>query len=142
MYGTVASVAEAFDPQQWDPTRHEPDTATVTSWLERWSDVLDGEIGHIVETPVDSVASPKLTAILERITCLRAQADVAEHRHGQAGTEKATAWRNEAHRLVQGIRSGGKADGSSLGGRTPDDPGAVDYDFGSGANVFSRDQKF
>ncbi len=146
MYGTVADVQAAFDANQWDPSSDVPNTATVTAWLTEQSAVLDGEIEHVVTVPVASATSPNLYAVVERIVVLRVQAEVFDGVYPpgaeQAAARRSTVMRSEANRLADGIKRGGTADGVSKGGRTPDAPGAVDYDFGDGDNVFWRDQQF
>jgi hypothetical protein len=146
MYGTVADVQAGFEASQWDPATDAPDTATVTAWLTDQSTVLDGEIGHVVDVPVGSGASPNLYAVVEKIVVARVQADVYDQLYPPdstpAAARRSSIWRAEANRLCDGIKRGATADGVSLGGRTPEAPGAPVYDFGDGANVFSRDQKF
>lgn len=141
MYGTVADVAAAFDAAQWDPATHTPGTVTVTGWLTEWSGVLDGEIGHVVSVPVAADTSPNLYAVCEMITVLRVRAQVQEALlPSDAGMRQAETWRREAARLAAGIAAGKTADGSALGGRTPEAAGApAASSFGTA--FFTREQK-
>jgi len=145
MYGTVAKVSAAFDSDQWDPSTDDPDTDTVTAWLDEASDVIDGEIAHVVTTPVDADDSPQLAAVLDQVAALRVRAQVEEMVYRGEDSERAKGWKAEANRLIKGIQGGAIADGASLGGRTPDHTGAPVGDFGAATghtSQFGIGQKF
>lgn len=126
MYGTVALVQRAFNPDQWDPATDQPDETAVEGLLEEESSTLDGRIAHIVTVPVSDTVSPRLHGVLTRIVVLRVQATVHERLFvGKDGLEQAKAWRDEAERLVKGVYAGATADGVALGGRSPERPGPV-----------------
>ncbi len=116
MYGTVAEIAASFPSAQWDPTRHEPATATVTAWLTEWSATLDGQLSNVVQTPVTEADSPNLYAICVQVTRLRVRADVYDAKWAPLKSEVVTirqsqVWRKQADELVKGILAGGIADG-------------------------------
>lgn len=142
MYGSVDQVAAALDRQQWDPAEDEPSTADVTAALESWSQVLDGEIGHIVSVPVSASTSPNLHAICARVTALRVEAEVWERGiGGEVGARMAESRRRQAQMLISGIQKGAIADGTPLGGRSPESAGAP-VGSASPAPTFTMGQKF
>lgn len=149
MYGSLAKVQAELNADQWDPARHTPSAADVEAMLAEWSLTLDGEIDHVVETPV-TADSPKLLAVLTRITILRVAAVVYDRLNpagGQEimGTRQSHVWREQAAELVTGILKGATADGLARGGRTPDATGAPVGNFPAEAGRFGRfgrDQRF
>jgi len=123
MYATVAEIQQSFPSAQWDPTRHEPLTATVESWLGDWSAALDGQLAGVVLTPVNETKSPDLYALCGQITRLRVRADVYDVRYPpgkdeQANTRQSQVWRKQADALVAGILAGGIGDGIAAGATT------------------------
>jgi hypothetical protein len=142
MYGSVDTVRAELNNEQWDPARHKPSTAEVDAMLEDWSGTLDGEIDHVVETPITS-ASPKLLKVVTRATVLRVAAVVYDRLNpagGQEvmGTRQSHVWREQASDLVAGVLKGATADGVARGGRTPDATGAPVGNFPSDAGRFGR----
>ncbi len=125
MYGSLEQVAAALDRQQWDPAEDEPSAADVTAALESWSQVLDGEIGHIVSVPVSAAVSANLHAICSRVTALRVEAEVWERGiGGETGARMAESRRRQATQLITNVQKGAIADGVPLGGRSPESAGA------------------
>lgn len=147
MYGSLRGVQDELVSDQWDPTRHTPSGADVEAMLTTRSEILDGEIDHVVVTPIDPLASPKLAAVVARIVCLRVAAVVYDRLNpagGQEimGTRQSRVMREEADGLRDGILKGAVADGRLKGGRTPDAMGAPVGHFPAGGQAFRRDQRF
>jgi phage gp36-like protein len=141
MYASVAHITQAFPEQQWDPTRHEPSTATVTAWLTDWSSVLDGQIASVVLVPVTEAASPNLLALCDQITALRVRADVYDAKFPpksgeQVTTRQSYVWRKQAADLVKDIQDGQIADGVAASGNQLDS-GPVGS-FGTGGSAFGQ----
>ncbi len=122
-YATVAEIQQSFPSALWDPSKNEPLTATVESWIADWSAALDGQLAGAVLTPVDATKSPDLHALCSQITRLRVRADVYDVRYPpgkdeQAVTRQSQVWRKQADALVAGILAGGIGDGVAAGATT------------------------
>jgi hypothetical protein len=116
MYGAVADIAQMFSPGQWNPATGQPDSATVTAWLTNWSSTLDGELGQLVQVPVDPLLSPKLCAVCTSITELRVRAEIYDLLYPPAGADRdrlrpSAIWRDQAAGLVTAIQGGATGDG-------------------------------
>jgi hypothetical protein len=136
MYASVEQVASVFDSGQWDPATGRPDTATVGAWLQAESDLLDGQIAHVVATPVDEATTPKLYAVVAEVVALRVRARVREQLWPTDDSlTVAKGWRDDAARLVKGIQGGAVADGAVQGGRTGDAVGSPSGYFGDGPTM-------
>ena len=146
-YATVEDITQAFDPDQWDGTVA-PDSDTVTAWLETESGVLDGRIAHVVEVPVDLSDSPHLYEVCTEIVAMRVRARVFDQLYPPSPSIQASSgrqsdvWRKDAETLVKGIQGGATADGTALGGRSPEAPGGPVGDDESGDPPFTMRQEW
>lgn len=140
MYATVAEIQQSFSATVWDPSKHEPLTATVESWIEDWSAALDGQLAGVVTVPVTAVDSPQLYALCQQITRLRVRADVYDAKWADAaGTigqfRQSVEWRRQADGLLRQILGGGIADGVAAGASVDATPTGS---FGTGDTRFGR----
>lgn len=141
MYASVAHITQAFPAAQWDPTKHEPDTATVTAWLTDWSKTIDAQIAGVVIVPVVEADSPNLYALCDQIVALLVRADVYDAKYPpksgeQVTTRQSYVWRKQAQDLVKDIQAGNIADGTAAAGNQLD--ATPTGSFGTGTGRFGQ----
>jgi len=146
MYAAVSDITAAFPTAQWDPTRHEPGTATVEGWLDDASDHLDGQLANVVEVPVDETDSPHLYQLCRGIVARRVQADVYDAKWPPKPSEPVTTrqsqvWRGLAEDDLERILAGAIADGVAASGPTDRTTKPSSY-FGGGTFPEHRERKW